>query len=203
LAIVARHAPLDIGTQTSTGNRAMIRTAALIAAAALLATPVLPAVKAKRANAFTDISGKKCVSDQDGALLCKGLSDWQLEIADEGNIIQLRIWRTSAPNTILEFTGRGLGDKAEWRGMQTREGFSPDALIIRMRPVEDDLLNSSLLYVIRLNPAEACFSGLVDAKANGNAHALARSAADKLPGTCDPHPQIYGKRSKATDLFNS
>ncbi len=181
----------------------MIRTVAMFVMTALLATPALPAAKIKRANAFTDISGKNCVHDQDGALLCKGLNDWQLEIADEGNIIQLRIWRKSAPNTILEFTGRGLGDKAEWRGIQSRAGFTPDALIVRMRPVEDDLMNSSLLYVIRLNPQEACFSGIVDARANADANKLARGAADALTGVCDPHPQVHGKRSKATDLFNS
>ncbi len=171
--------------------------------AALLATPAYSSAKIKRASAFTDISGKKCVSDQDGALLCKGLNDWQLEIADEGNIIQLRIWRKSAPNTILEFTGRGLGENAEWRGVKVRKDFTPDTLIVRMRPVEDDGQISNLLYIIRLNPDEACFSGIVDAKVNPNANALARNAADTLSASCDPVPQVYGKRSKATELFNS
>lgn len=168
-----------------------------------LSTPAVPVEAAKRESRYTVISGKGCLGKGEGAYLCNGLGGWQIDIADEGNIIQIRIAGAGTSGEALELTGRGLGEKVEWRGTRSRKGFRADALIVRMRPVEDDLLDSSLLFIVKLNPAGACFSGLVDVRANPDANALARTVADKLPDVCDPVPQVYGKRTAATDGFGS
>jgi hypothetical protein len=158
---------------------------------------------AKRESRYTDISGKDCLGGAEGMFSCTGIGGWRIGISDEGNIIQVRVAKGKADAKALELTGRGLGEKAEWRGTQLRKGFRADALIVRMRPVEDDDKQSSLLYIVKLNPAGPCLSGLVDAKANRDANALARVAADKLPDICDPAPQVYGQRSAATDMFGT
>ena len=180
-----------------------LRTVLLAMLCCALSALAVPAEAAKRESRYTDISGKGCASRGEGAFLCNGVGGWQIDIADEGNIIQIRIVRAGATAEPLELTGRGLGEKVEWRGTRSRKGFHADALIVRMRPVEDDMLNSSLLFIVKLNPAGACFSGVVAARANADANALARTAADKLPDVCDPVPHVYGKRTAATDGFGS
>jgi hypothetical protein len=168
----------------------------------LIAAPVLPAAKLRRDSAYTNLVGKGCDNPGEGEFICKGLDGWTLSIADEGNIITLRIANAASPNIILELMGRSLSERAEWRGLRTRKGFRSDALIVRMRPVEDDAQASSILYIVKLKPTEACLSGIVDAKANPKPNDLARAAADTLPDMCDPQPRVYGIRSRATDLFS-
>jgi hypothetical protein len=170
---------------------------------ALLTIAVQAEAAAKRESRYTDISGKRCSSGGEGVFSCPGEDGWRIDIADEGNIIQIRVAHAGAGGEPLELTGRGLGEKAEWRGVRLRKGFRADALIVRMRPGEDDLLDSSLLFIVKLNAGGACFSGLVDARANANANRLVRAAADKLTDICDPYPQVYGKRTAATDAFGS
>jgi hypothetical protein len=169
----------------------------------LVTTPALPAPKSKRDSVYTGTVNQGCTSLIEEEMHCKGADGWHLDISDEGNIITLGIGHDKAKAEPLVLTGRFLGDKAEWRGTRSAKRFRADALIVRMRPVEDDETTSNLLYIIKLNPVGACFSGLVDAKVNANANALARTAADKLPDMCDPYPQVYGQRSAATDMFGS
>ncbi len=177
---------------------------ALLAIVCLATAPLWSAPKATRESAYTDISGTDCKGSEDNDSSCigVGLQGWELEIMDEGNIIQLAIYRKGQRSEALLLTGRGLGDKAEWRGTRSQKGFRPDALIVRMRPVEDDDRFSSLLYIVKLNPRNACLSGLVDAKANREANGLARSAADKLPDTCPVVPRISGVNTDATFPFS-
>jgi hypothetical protein len=175
-----------------------------IALAALAtATAATPASKARRESIYTGTVNTGCADRIPEEFRCKGAGGWYLDISDEGNVITVGIDREGTTGEPLVLNGRSLGDKVEWRGTRGRRGFRPDALIIRMRPPEDDEHNSSLLHIIKLNPAGACFSGLVDAKANADANALARTAADKLPDVCDPYPVIYGKATAATALYGS
>lgn len=184
--------------------RQMNRFAATAIALALLAlASASPAAKATRESIYTGTVNTGCADNVENEMRCKGTDGWYLDISDEGNIITLGVGRKDLSGEPLVLTGRSLGDKAEWRGTRSRNGFRADALIVRMRPVEDDETVSNLLYIIKLNPAGPCFSGLVDAKANRNANALARTAADRLPDGCDPYPQIYGKATAATAQFGS
>lgn len=181
----------------------MLRAAALALLAASIAVPSASAAKAKRESVYTSTVNTGCAEHIPEEMRCKGSGGWYLDISDEGNIITMGVDRAGTTEEKLVLTGRSLGEKAEWRGTRSRKGFRPDALIVRMRPPEDDGQDSSLLYIIKLNPAGACFSGLIDARANADANVLARTAADKLPDVCDPYPQIYGKPTAATAMFGS
>lgn len=163
----------------------------------------MAAANAKRESIYTSTLSEGCAYHVEEEMRCKGASGWNLDISDEGNIITVGVDRPGTTEESLVLTGRWLGDMAEWRGTRSRKGFRADALIVRMRPPEEDEHNSSLLFIIKLNPAGACFSGLVDARANPDANALARAAADKLPDTCDPYPVVYGKVTAATIMFGS
>jgi hypothetical protein len=172
----------------------------VVLAAAALVIPTA-ANAGKRESVYSDMSGAGCTGTADEEFGCKGPSGWWLEIADEGNIIELKVYRKATPAGALQLVGRGLGEKAEWRGTRSKRGFTPDALIIRMRPAEDDGQISSLLYVVKLQANSACLQGIIDAKVNTAANAVARAAADKLPDSCGTNPRVYGERSAATDAF--
>jgi hypothetical protein len=176
----------------------------LIWAAGLVAVATaLSAAKTKRESVYTDMVNVGCVKNAEYEIRCNGAGEWYLDIGDEGNIITVGVGKAGLKGEPMVLTGRSLGDKAEWRGTRSRRGFNPDALIVRMRPVEDDEQNSSLLFIIKLNPNGACLHGLVDAKVNANANMLARSAADRLPAACEDYPQVYGKASGATSLYGT
>ena len=169
----------------------------------LLAGIAVPVGAAVRASAirYTDMTGADCIGAEEGALRCKGAGGWILDIADEGNIIELSIRKSGSSVSKLSLTGRALGDKAEWRGGHVGAVFRPYAVIVRMRPVEDDMLSSSLLFVIQLNKDTACLQAVVDARANDNANVLARTAADSRAKPCDAHPEIIGRGSAATQAL--
>jgi hypothetical protein len=181
----------------------MMKSIATLLMAALLAVPASSAGKSNRHSIYTGTVDVGCTNLIPEEMRCKGAGGWYLDISDEGNIITIGVGHAKATGEPLVLTGRALADKAEWRGTRGRKGFRPDALIFRMRPVEDDLLDNSLLYIIKLNPSGPCFSGLVDARANPDANALARIAADTLPDVCDPYPQVFGKATAATAMFGS
>ncbi len=170
------------------------------AAGLILAALIVPVGAAARSPAtrYSDMTGADCSGAGDGALVCNGADGWTLDIADEGNIIELAIQKSGSTQTALRLIGRGLGDRAEWRGGQVGGVFRPYAVIVRMRPVEDDVLNTSLLYVIKLNKSAACVRAVVDATANRNANILARKAADNQATPCNAHPEIVGRGSAAT-----
>jgi hypothetical protein len=72
-----------------------------------------------------------------------------------------------------------VGDKLEWRGTKTRQGFKPHAVIVTIvvkdYPAET---RHNVLGVLRMEPRNACLMAVIDAEANGDALALARKTAD-------------------------
>jgi hypothetical protein len=162
-----------------------------------------PAAKTKRESIYTSTVNTGCSDNVENEMRCSGADGWYLDISDEGNIITVGVGRQDLTKEPLVLIGRSLGDKAEWRGIRSRKSFRTDALIIRMRPVEDDETTSSLLFIVKLNADGACLHGIVDAKTNREANALARTAADKLPDVCEEYPQVYGKASGATAMYGS
>jgi hypothetical protein len=175
---------------------------------ALWATPISSAVKkppkSKIASVYTDLMNPpSCAGERDGDLTCKGLDGWIFDISDTGNVIFVRIGRPAETNTMLELIGRSLGEKAEWRGVKTGKNFRPGALILRMRPSEDDGQISSFIYILKLQGREACVSAVIDAKANAKANELARAAADKLPDSCSSTPRVVGEGGAAAAAFKS
>jgi hypothetical protein len=179
---------------------------AIIVGAMLIAAPPVSSAKdqpkPKRESVYTNLDGKPCIMVDDIEQHCDGVGGWKVEIADTGNVIQFRILRPSVSNTVLELNGRGLGEKAEWRGTGSRAAFAPDAMILQVRPIEEDDQISQLLYVLKLGEAEACLSGIVDARANKNPNQLARAAADLIAEPCGPVPKVFGNISKATSLYS-
>jgi hypothetical protein len=72
-----------------------------------------------------------------------------------------------------------VGDKLEWRGTKTRQGFKPHAVIVTIvvkeYPAEK---RHNVLGVLRMEPRNACLMAVVDEAANEGALALARKTAD-------------------------
>ena len=81
------------------------------------------------------------------------------------------------------FSKGGLGLKLEWRGIKGKQGFKPNAVIVERLVKDYDLANGRMdehpvWSVIRIEPRNACEIAVVDATANPDALALARSYAD-------------------------
>jgi hypothetical protein len=72
-----------------------------------------------------------------------------------------------------------VGTRLEWRGIKTRLGFKPHAvlvtIVVKDYPSED---RHNVLGVLRMEPRNACLMAVVDETANGDAQALARKTAD-------------------------
>jgi hypothetical protein len=157
--------------------------------------------KSARISQYSDtVSNGSCVSLKNEDWRCygpQGKKGWMLDISDTGNVIFTTVRHASAPEKGLALNGRSLGEKVEWRGQQKAGVFQADALIVRMRPSEDDGQISDLLWVVKLNKTGSCLASVVDAKANKEPNTLARVAADKLPDICGAKPRFSGVSSAA------
>lgn len=164
-------------------------------------------VKNSRNSYYSNLEGPVCQdTDAQGSFRCAGLgswgaSGWYVDINDEGNIITTAIAQYDSKAEALTLMGRGLGEKAEWRGNGTGRYFKADSVIVRMRPVEDDAQISSFLFVSRLQPKGACLIAIVDAKANKDANILARNAADNMAMKCGKAAVVMGIKTEATTAF--
>jgi len=101
-------------------------------------------------------------------------------------------------------SGWSLGDKVEWRGARTRNGFEPYATIVRVIVKDPDTLvgGGHVLAVMRIAQREACLAAAVDVSANKEANALAREAADTVARTfaCGKDkPRVSGAATKSTE----
>jgi hypothetical protein len=72
-----------------------------------------------------------------------------------------------------------LGTRLEWRGIKTRQGFRPHAVLVTI-VVKDHRSETrhNVLGVLRMEPRNACLMAVIDEAANGDALALARKTAD-------------------------
>jgi len=83
-------------------------------------------------------------------------------------------------------SGYSLGDKLEWRGIKSKQGFEPYAVIVRVIQRDPDKLTDekepekrfNVLAVLRVEPRIACLMAVADETENKNALVLARAAAD-------------------------
>ena len=101
-------------------------------------------------------------------------------------------------------SGWSLGDKMEWRGARTRNGFEPYATIVRVIVKDPDTLvgGGHVLAVMRIDKRDACLAAAVDVSANKEANALAREAADTIARTfvCGKDkPRVSGAATKWTE----
>jgi hypothetical protein len=157
--------------------------------------------KLARVSQYTDTGNNgSCVSLENVDWRCygpQGKKAWILDVSDTGNVIITTVRHASAPDKGFALTGRSLGEKVEWRGQQKAGVFQADALIVRMRPSEDDGQVSELLWIVKLNKTGSCLAAVVDARANKEPNVLARVAADKLSDVCPAKPRINGVSSAA------
>jgi hypothetical protein len=101
-------------------------------------------------------------------------------------------------------SGWSLGDKVEWRGARTRNGFAPYATIVRVIVKDPDTLvgGGHVLAVVRIGKRDACLAAAVDISANKEANALAREAADAIARTfaCGKdRPRVHGAATRWTE----
>lgn len=101
-------------------------------------------------------------------------------------------------------SGWSLGDKVEWRGARTRNGFEPYATIVRVIVKDPDTLvgGGHVLAVVRIGKRDACLAAAVDVSANKEANALAREAADTIARTfaCGKDkPRVSGAATRWTE----
>ena len=102
--------------------------------------------------------------------------------------------QTLAPfNTIFARSGRRA--IIEWRFRRSGGGDVPYATIMRFFTSRDGA-GGEVLVVTRVSSTEACHMAYIDAKANPEAIALARSAADEMPASwsCATEPKVLGAR---------
>jgi hypothetical protein len=180
-----------------------VRNAFMIVLVGLLVATTIEAAtqKAVRTSQYSDTGNNgTCVESADETWRCygpQGKKSWILDITDEGNVIALMVHHANTSVKNMTLYGRSIGEKAEWRGQKKAGSFQADALIVRMRPAEDDGQVSELLWVVKLNKTGSCLATVVDAKANKEPNVLARAAADKLADACPVKPSISGVSSPA------
>lgn len=104
-------------------------------------------------------------------------------------------------------SGYSLGDKLEWRGIRSKQGFKPYAAIVRVIQRDPNALTKeegaekrfNVLAVLRIEARNACLMAAVDETENNDALALARAAAGTEAPTiaCETQkPKILGTASR-------
>lgn len=181
----------------------MTRTA--IALLATLALPLLPASATAQQvdSAYTDVNLDACsviTADDFGATwACPGYKGIPVMIG-EGDLrffVSYGLKSTeekAASQTLPPFNY--LGPKIEWRLSNAEGGWKPFATILRYyTQSEPDGPEGQVLVVTKLEMGATCHVAYIDARANPNANALARDAADKLAPDfdCDDEPEIIGE----------
>lgn len=90
---------------------------------------------------------------------------------------------------------QNIGDRIEWR---IGEGGKPFATILRWRMGFDSLADRrEILVVTRLPPGKVCWVALIDARANKDPNALARTVADEKARAfdCGTAPAFVGEKT--------
>jgi len=144
-----------------------------------------------------------------GAWTCEGLEGWPVYVG-EGDLRQFLAFgprpekRKSASqtrgafNTI--FKGKTTRATVEWRfdrDVQPGSKANPIAAIVRHFTSRDGK-RGELLVIYKVTQADSCEIGIIDALANKDANALARSAADEYAKTadCNAPPRTFGQQGK-------
>lgn len=171
---------------------------------AAVALPLLPAAAAAQQvdSAYTDVNLDQCsviTADDFGATwACPGYKGIPVMIG-EGDLrffVSYGLKSTdekAASQTLPPFNY--LGPKIEWRLSNAEGGWKPFATILRYyTQAEPDEPEGQVLVVTKLEMGATCHVAYIDARANSNANAMARDAADELAPDfdCDDEPEIIG-----------
>ena len=96
------------------------------------------------------------------------------------------------------FEGKGRRATIEWRIRRQNGAEHPYAAIMRVF-ISGDGQKGEVLVITKITATEACHMAYIDAKANAESMALARSTADELAATwkCTSEPRVMGASAKA------
>jgi hypothetical protein len=99
-------------------------------------------------------------------------------------------------NTI--FDGAGSRATVEWRFRRIANADVPYATIMRVF-TSTESVKGEILVVTKVSAKDACHMAYIDAKANPEPMAIARSAADEMAAdwSCASEPKVIGASSKS------
>jgi len=184
----------------------------LACAALLLAGDVAHAQTPE--SRITELVGGRCKfvsidkeTNEDQVKRCPGHGGAQVETLSIHT--RLHIGFRFSPKQVVKdvVVAWSAGKNVEWRGLKTNKGFQPYAAIVRllMKDPESDKpdADGQVLAVLRFDPreSEACAMAFLDARANKDANALARSTADRLGPEFDcrsDKPSVAGATTRWT-----
>lgn len=152
---------------------------------------------------YTDVNIEQCTmldSDLGSVWACPGLRGYPVMIA-EGDLRMFVSFgldpgsEKAAQETLPPFNR--LGNKLEWLRDAEDDTAPPVATILRWYTQrEQGESEGQVLVVTQLKPGATCHIAYVDALANADANALARTAAAEMAGTVDCEnqmPRIVGE----------
>jgi hypothetical protein len=163
---------------------------------------------------YTELAGGRCrfvsidkQTNEDQVKRCPGHGGAEVETLSSHTRLHIS-YRFSASEVAKDVVvAWSAGKNVEWRGLKTNKGFQPYASIVRllMKDPESDKpdADGQVLAVIRFDPreSEACAMAFVDARANKDPNALARTTADRLGPEFDcrsDKPAVAGEKSRWT-----
>jgi len=182
-----------------------ITTPRTLALAAFFVLPALPAAAAQFDSAYTELNLDECTvlsADDFGAqYACPGYKGIPMFVA-EGDLRYMASYGFGAPKskaagqTLPPFNV--LAPTIEWRVSNAEGGWKPFATIVRYLLDDDETeaqKKRQVLVVTRFDTDGACQIAWIDAKANADANALARQAADEKAKDfdCSKDPEIIGR----------
>ncbi len=170
----------------------MNRTMRAILAVMMIAMLAEPTLAQLVTSLDTDLVNGRCrFIDDDGEVgdyalkRCPGLAGARVYTTASPAHVSLTFrWGKAAAEKVV--SGYSLGDKLEWRGIKSKQGFKPYAVIVRVIERDPAALTKeegaekrfNVLAVLRIEPRNACPMAVVDETENKDALALARAAAD-------------------------
>lgn len=142
--------------------------------------------------------------------LCPGLKDWPVYVGESEQRQFLSFGRdpekrTAATQTLAAtnsiFRGKKTRATIEWRlasAYQPGVKIRPRAVIVRHFTTRGDQAGE-VLVIYKVSDSESCEIGIIDALANTDANALARSAADEFASTasCRTPPRTFGQTGRS------
>ncbi len=165
----------------------------------LLITTLVYAQQPSINSIYTELSSPTCTQKNENLKHCKGISDFNLEIQNNGShdafsresinvitpqkkTIPLNYWRIPALRTVG--LGFEVGKKAEWRVKTVNNEHIPIALIVRERTYNyGDTANleiNSFLVITKITADEICVTDTILTNNVENANLKARELADNV-----------------------
>jgi hypothetical protein len=188
--------------------------AGTMVAGALAAEEFVSSYTSTAANLCKKVQGSKGADEGDwGVRSCPGLAGFIVRMTEDDLRMTVSFGRSMAAAKKEPAARQGFGpfnlvnDRLEWRSVKGAP--QPFAIIQRWLIADNESpdkngrpLSVGLLVVTRLAPGSVCHAAYIDVRANPNAIAIARQAADEKARTfdCAGKPEVAGERGRAIEL---